>query len=317
MPPSRLLQVAVEAERALLCPAAKAAPLEPMAITGAEKAEKPLSSDMQQGEAQGSPTQASGPTLSPRMGIHNLDRLKSSTSEVLSPSPESGQHPFQLPPHNQHAVDRCSDVRGEGLRRPSPAVRHSTPVVAPTIMPHGEESPRTFVRLSHFFHGFSSLELYKSEWMLKTCYIKSKLKQFTPPSDSEFWSWRVPNANLRYRTLEVHHTHGDKGETRRSLYLRLKRGLTGCMILVALQAGQYWIGHRVGQDINPYAEAALFGSMDLSGMWVETATEAGPLCEHKVGFGNGSLLIKLSIEKPDGPVGERYKVHLDFVGNDG
>lgn len=124
MPPSRLLQVAVEAERALLCPAAKAAPLEPMAITGAEKAEKPLSSDMQQGEAQGSPTQASGPTLSPRMGIHNLDRLKSSTSEVLSPSPESGQHPFQLPPHNQHAVDRVQtfEVRDFGAHPPPYAI---------------------------------------------------------------------------------------------------------------------------------------------------------------------------------------------------
>jgi hypothetical protein len=154
--------------------------------------------------------------------------------------------------------------------------------------------------LRHFFHELPSTELRKEGWNLTTCYIRiktgSEVRQRLPLSkDGSGWPlfiWRTPHPDIVCEPHNVNQPNGYIAWGRDCLkVVDAKTPNADCVILIAVQPGSYWLHHRVGKNIDADAEAARFGAMDLSSLWVETARKTGPLCEKEVDFGNGSLLI--------------------------
>lgn len=168
----------------------------------------------------------------------------------------------------------------------------------------GAAIPRTYVRLLHFFHKLPSTELHKEGWNFTTCYIKTKagseVRQTLPLVENRFrWRpflWRTPHPGISCEPHTVNQTNGHIAWEHHCFKLVDAKTHTACVIMIAVRPGYYWLHHRVGKNIDADAEAARFGAMDLSSLWVENAKEKGPFCEEQVDFGNVSLLITPWVE---------------------
>ncbi|KAK4183155.1 heterokaryon incompatibility protein-domain-containing protein [Podospora australis] len=159
-----------------------------------------------------------------------------------------------------------------------------------------------------------------SAWKLKTCYLKTRadsemntcgLKmhdQTRPWVSYRFWTWRgrhpkIPQFAFNIRTSET--------ETRRCLHLKPMGFFPGLLIEVAAARGRYWMGHILGSDFDIDAEAAKFETLDLTGKWIWSSREAGPVVEEKVDFPTGTLSMTLMIDKLG--VFDWYNVSLAFI----
>ncbi|KAK4040651.1 heterokaryon incompatibility protein-domain-containing protein [Parachaetomium inaequale] len=189
-----------------------------------------------------------------------------------------------------------------------------------------ETGIRTYGCMMFFFHALLAADL-DAEWQLRTCYIQS-----SPNSEGrhpgalfsllhagdDFWFWRPAHRDGLSRlepgkTTTIFHEGWKNGaRLRRILHLEATEAFPGCIIMVAARPGSFWLHHRTGRDIDPEAEAERLQVMDLSGMWVETAREVGPLGEVRVDFGTESLLATLFLEK-NGSVEEWYRVYLAII----
>jgi hypothetical protein len=200
------------------------------------------------------------------------------------------------------------------------------------------EPPRgvpEYARLQCFLHCLPAKELDRDKsWVLRRCYMKTLLDSelrrrgvdlnpigFRRGPD-HFWTWLTPKPRilqdaLYFSTLNGVYQVGSRWCLRLGPNLEDAKKFPGTFICVAEQNGRhYWMDCRVGFDTwDDYDSAEKFATKDLSSLWVEAPSEPGPVCQTRLEFAAGSLLITLYNTRHDGDTS--YGVHLGFIWKKG
>ncbi|KAK3302929.1 heterokaryon incompatibility protein-domain-containing protein [Chaetomium strumarium] len=187
-----------------------------------------------------------------------------------------------------------------------------------------------YARLQCFLYRLPSEELDRNKsWVLRTCYMKTLLDSELRRSGvhlspigfragpEHLWTWLTPRLGIRqyayyFNTVNKVNRMGNRW----CLHLQATDMFPGAFISVAEQNGRhYWMDCRVGigrwSDVVSESEAERFATKDLSSLWVELPNETGPVCESRLEFASGSLLVNLYNRSHDGDIS--YGVYLGFI----